>query len=137
MLREARTGQQIVQKNLQETLSAHGMGSGARRDATRQAAHALASESCPSPGSLASRSQDQAGGHASSEGVKNVGFMQAMHRESSAQAGDLQRSPLGVLWAYLELASSDEHDANSNCAASAKDVSDEDPAKEPHGCLPG
>ena len=42
MLREARTGQQIVQKNLRETLSAHGMGSGARRDATRQAAHALA-----------------------------------------------------------------------------------------------
>ena len=64
ILREARAGQQIVQKNLRETLSAHGMGSGARRDATRQAAHALASESCPSPGSLASRSQDQAGGHA-------------------------------------------------------------------------
>ena len=63
--------------------------------------------------------------------------MQAMHRESSAQAGGLQRSPLGVLWAYLELALLDEHDANSNCAASAKDVSAEDPAKEPHGCLPG
>ena len=137
MLREARTGQQIVQKKLRETLSAHGMGSGARRDARRQAAHALASESCPSPGSLASRSQDQAGGHASSEGVKNVGFMQAMHRESSAQAGGLQRSPLGVLWPYLELATSDEHVTKSTSAASAKDVSDGDPAEEPQACRPG
>ena len=63
--------------------------------------------------------------------------MQAMHRESSAQAGGLQRSPLGVLWAYLEHASSDEHDANSTCAASAKDVSDEVPAEEPQACRPG
>mgnify|MGYP000541691493 CR=1 FL=1 len=106
-----------------------GVGWGGRRDAARQAADAVASGGCTSRGSLACGSQDEAGGHASFEGVKNAGFMQAMDRESSAQAGGLQRSPLGARWPSSQLASSDEHGTKSSSAASAKDVSAEDPAK--------